>query len=112
MSSVPRIANARCRRYVQSKHPFKANNLSAEWTTRDESDMYIVFSYGYWPLFIFTVGQWYENEERYSVTTSKHRSQSHPLVGTTLLSRHNMIILMEHGYAALARTRVLGTLTV
>lgn len=112
MSSVPHIANTRCRGYVQSKQPFKAHNLSAEWTTRGESDMYIVFSYSHWPLFIFTDGQWYENEERYSVTTSKHRSQSHPHISTTLLSRHNMTILMERGYAALARTRVLSTLTV
>ena len=80
-----RTTNTRSRAYVQSTLAFKAHNLSAEW----RGPLYVVLSYGYWPLFIYDQrsGKWYENSDRYSVTTSKQRSQSHPWEDTHKATR-------------------------
>lgn len=53
----------------------------------DDHRLYVVYSYGpHWPLFIHdrNTQRWYENEDRYGRTTSKHRSQCHPHVPTSL----------------------------
>jgi hypothetical protein len=87
-----KISNKQARGYVQELKPFTASNIFAEWITvkyREgeverwmDRKVYAVFSYGrHWPLFVYD-GQaevWFENTERYSNTTSRHRSQAHPL---------------------------------
>lgn len=78
-----KVSNSSARTFVQSKLPFKGNNTFGE--TR--GSVYVVFSYGHhWPLFAYVDGTWYENQERYSVSTSKHRSQLHPLTETEQVS--------------------------
>lgn len=81
---TPQISNRSAADYVEQRKPFRASNIYGR-TLRDGS--YAVFSYGeHWPMFAWVDGQWYENEDRYSVTTSKHRSQSHPHKLTSKLS--------------------------
>jgi hypothetical protein len=75
---------------VQEQRVFKANNIysefygdaNTEWhKMRDGEPMYVVYSYGeHWPLFIYhyLTDTWFENSDKRSVTTSKHRSQAHP----------------------------------
>jgi hypothetical protein len=69
-----------------------------------------VQSYGYWPLFVCIHLQgkdvWFENTDRYSITTSKHRSQSHPHVPTQPLTRDEMTLLVSSGYKALVKRRI------
>ena len=78
-----KVSNSSARTFVQSRLPFKGNNTFGE--TID--GVYVVFSYGHhWPLFVYVDGTWYENQERYSVSTSKHRSQLHPLTETEQVS--------------------------
>ena len=117
-----KIANRDARRHVQNRTPFKGANLygrfwqvsPAEGSTWERGNHgYAVFSYGeHWPLFVSTTPVegsepiWFENEERHSVTTSKHRSQSHPHQPTTLLSRSDMMFLLSRGYRALVRKRL------
>lgn len=68
-------SNQKARTFVQSKIPFKGNNTFGE----SRNGVYAVFSYGHhWPLFVYVDGTWYENEGRYSRTTSKHHGQLHP----------------------------------
>jgi hypothetical protein len=70
-----KTSNVKCRTYVNNRMPFQANNLFAE----NIGECYVVFSYGYhWPLFVFKDNFWYENTEKYSRTSSKHKSQSYP----------------------------------
>ena len=77
------VANIRCRRLVQDRVPFRGSNLYAE--PRPDG-AYVVFSYGeHFPLFVYKGGRWFENSDRYSVSTSKHRTQSHPHVETVKL---------------------------
>ena len=82
-----RTSNKNCRQYVERQQTFEANNLFAEW----HDDVYIVFSYGYhWPLFVYKNGQWYETNDKYSVSTSKHQSQARPNAETIKLSPAEM----------------------
>lgn len=63
---------------VYDRKPFKDTNKFA----RREGELYVVYSFGqHWPMFIHDgrTGQWFENEDRYSRTTSKHRTQCYPL---------------------------------
>ena len=59
--------------FTTNKEEFKANNLSAE---HQKNGCYVVKSYGYYPIFIYKDGQWYENESRYSMTTAKQMTQT------------------------------------
>jgi hypothetical protein len=38
----------------------------------------------------------YENEDKYSVTTSKHRSQAHPQVKTFLRTKEWMLNMLKY----------------
>ena len=79
-----KIANRDARHYVAGCKEFKGNNLFGEM----RGQLYVVYSYGYhWPLFVCSAcGVWYENASKYSVSTSKHKSQSNPLVTTIPMS--------------------------
>ena len=76
-----KIANRDARNYVAGCKEFKGNNLFGE----KRGQLYIVYSYGYhWPLFVCDMHNqvWYENTNKYSVSTSKHKNQTHPCVNT------------------------------
>jgi hypothetical protein len=83
---------------------FKANNLWSEWVRDEDTDTndarYVVYSYDrHWPLFIYEVktDMWFENGSKYSVTTSKHKTQSHPYTDTTKLHVDDMIKVKNNG---------------
>jgi hypothetical protein len=105
-----RIANKAARSMVQNLTPFEGSNLFARFNTNADEEWYVVYSYGeHHPLFIHANGAWFENEDRVSPTTSKHRTQSHPLPKspTVLLSTAWMRALAEGGFTAIAKERIL-----
>lgn len=64
---------------VANLRTFKDTNKYA--TTEAGGRLYVVRSYGeHWPLFVHdkATGMWLDNEDKYGVTTSKHRSQCYP----------------------------------
>lgn len=69
-----RVANRDCSNFVNNLRPFKGSNLSGF----NRGDVYVVASYGWYPLFVNKGGRWYTHEEKYSVSTSRQRSQSYP----------------------------------
>lgn len=72
-----RTSNIKARQYVTNMKLFKGNNVFSEIV----NETYIVYSYGHhFPMYINKAGQWYKNKCRYSVSTSRHQSQCHPLV--------------------------------
>ena len=101
-----RIANRNARLYVETLTPFIGSNLFAEFRT----DRYVVYSYGsHFPLFIYSrlTNRWYANSDRYSQTTSKHRSQCYPFntdkppmdidtTGMQLLASEGFLSLVYH----------------
>jgi hypothetical protein len=85
--------------YVESLTPFKANNLSGQWETdSNNNDLYVVLSYGYYPIYIYKNGKWYGNNNKYSSSTAKHMSYSRPKgVNIKFLNRQEMEDLRRSG---------------
>ena len=84
-----RTSNIKCSELVNKKIEFKANNIFSEHIKKDK--LYIVYSYGYhFPIYIKYKNTWYENSDKYSVTTSKQQSQARPNAKTKLLSTNKM----------------------
>ena len=69
-----KTANIRAKDLVVNKIPFKGSNTHAEY----RNGAYVVFSYGWYPVFVYKDGQWFENEEGYSMSTKKQMSQMRP----------------------------------
>ena len=69
-----RTANIRARDLVINRIPFKGNNTHAEY----RNGVYTVFSYDWYPVFVYKDGQWFENEDGYSMSTKKQMSQMRP----------------------------------
>ena len=92
MTKTTRINGRKCRPYVQERKPFQNSNgqLYGKWET---PDLYVVYSYGeHWPLFMWAgrTETWYQNEDKFSPTTSHHRTYAHPHEETELASCYNM----------------------
>jgi hypothetical protein len=106
---LTRINGRTCRAWVQERTPFQNSNgqLFGQWENLDgrenTSALYVVYSYGqHWPLFAYDNdrGLWFENSDKFSRTTSKHRMQAHPLCDTLKLNCQRMIELVRKGYVA------------
>lgn len=101
MAKVARTSNQNARLYVQAREAFKGSNTYGVW--HSNPDIYVVYSYGdHWPLFIYQDGHWFENCDKYSVSTSKHRTQLHPHTDTTLMDSGSMICIAMSGMEGLA----------
>lgn len=74
---MPRPNHRDARLCVQRTEHFNAHNLFSE----DRNGYYIVFSYGrHYPLWVYDRKnrKWYGNSVRYSVSTSKQATLTHP----------------------------------
>jgi len=75
-----RTTNQLSNMYTSAQLPFKGSNLEGYWDTdRKGVEQYIVNSYGYYPIYIYKEGKWYENTKRYSVSTGKQMRYSDPV---------------------------------
>lgn len=101
--SKPYVANRDARRCVQECIQFSGSNVWGECVDADTGEValnYVVYSYRYtWPLFVFDelAQVWYENVDKASTTTSKHRTQLHPLCDTIPLGVEDMRIVARLG---------------
>jgi hypothetical protein len=103
-----KIANKAARSMVENLRPFEGSNLFARWEGNDSEQWYVVYSYGeHFPMYINAQGAWFENEDKYSPTTSKHKSQARPSSNTFLLTTEYMKRLARSGYSAIAQDRIL-----
>lgn len=88
---MKRLSNRDAYKATTNKEDFKANNLFGEHTTFmegpsykseracDRQSAYVVYSYGYhFPMYMEWCGVWYANQDRFSMTTSKHKGQARP----------------------------------
>ena len=84
-----RTSNNKCSELVNNKIEFKANNIFSEHIKKDK--LYIVYSYGFhFPMYIKYKNTWFENSDKYSVTTSKQQNQARPNAKTKLLNTNEM----------------------
>lgn len=88
-----KTSNSKARQCVQNTLDFKGNNIFGH---RLPNGIYAVWSYGlHFPLFAKVGNTWFENEERYSVSTSKQRVQLHPHTDTTLVPCAELRLIIE-----------------
>jgi hypothetical protein len=82
---IPTVTNGDARSYILNCQEF--NGAKNEHSTngyaisgRKAGHLYVVHSYGYWPLFVCDprTDTWFVNAHGYSRTTSKHRGQCYP----------------------------------
>jgi hypothetical protein len=109
IAGLPRVANSKCKPYVEKCEPFVGSNLYGIYSLVDaDHEVYTVFSYDrHYPMFIHTEGMWFENEDSYSRSTSKHKSQARPMgVRPILLSTRWMQRLANNGYQSIAQERI------
>lgn len=64
---IKKISNYQASEYVASKRPFKGSNLSAEWKVAGNYLIYVVLSYGNYPIYIYRDGLWFINSDHYSI---------------------------------------------
>lgn len=86
-----KTSNKNAAQYVKSRSPFTGNNTFGNWW----HDSYVVYSYGdHYPLYVYKNGSWFENETKYSTTTSKHKTQLRPTFETYKRTTQELIDLI------------------
>lgn len=95
---MAKIANGNARLFVKSRMEFTGSNLYARWVT---DTLYVVYSYGdHFPLWIYdqNLDHWLENGDRYSKTTTTHKSRTNPYSENTIvLPNDHMKAVIRHG---------------
>ena len=75
-----KIANKNASEYVNRCEVFQGNNTFSE----SHENLYVVYSYGHhFPMYVFDYDmcEWYENNDKYSSSTSKQQTQCRPRFG-------------------------------
>jgi hypothetical protein len=97
-NTMERIANQNAREYVQRNEPFQGSNMFGVFDDDDQGSNtpYVVYSYGtHFPMFIYLGNTWYENSDKYSVSTSKQQTQAHPQMDTIKMTTKEMKELLK-----------------
>lgn len=109
---MSRIANREVRAKVDGLEEFCSNNqtLYAYWRGSGDSKRYCVFSYhNDWPIFIWVphINTWFENETKYSSTTSRHVSLARP--SGVVTSKIDLALAKDiawHGHIAMTLCKI------
>ena len=97
---MKKTSNKNAFQYVNTLTEFKANNLSGEIIGTNKylitNKLYVVKSYGYYPVFIYSyqTKNWYETDDRYSVSTAKQMTQVRP-TGAQVIKHAHMEALIK-----------------
>ena len=78
---MSKISNKEMRAKVEFMTEFDNKNRSCFARRFEDAGIYAVYSYGqHWPLWVYdwNASQWYENVDKYSVTTTRHASHTRP----------------------------------
>jgi hypothetical protein len=106
---MKRINNAAVRGYVQRREEFENNTRSLYGhmvaVPPRSTKRYVVCSYGgHHPLFIYewlldspNDGAWFENIDKYSLTTSGHKALARPHTACTPMTTAQMKLIADHG---------------
>jgi hypothetical protein len=75
-----KITNVNASGYTVAKMPFKGSNLEGYWDTDPNGEeYYVILSYGWYPIFLFKNGIWFENVNRYSSATGRQMRNANPI---------------------------------
>ena len=80
-------SNSKANQYTIAMLPFKGSNLNGFWEKDVHGvEQYVVTSYKWYPIYIFKNEKWYEIVDSYSISTSRHISNSNPVSWSDKLS--------------------------
>ena len=103
-----RLANTELRGPIKRREMFQTNSGSV--FPRRTGSLYVVYSYGtHFPMWVYDgrIAQWFGNSDRYSVTTSKHQTQTRPNVTMTMCDTRTLKqIIAWGGYTEYSAARV------
>lgn len=97
--TIKRIANRSCRTSVEDRVEFDGSNLYARIL---QNKVYVVYSYGeHFPMFAYIGGLWYENSDRPSASTARHKFHARPRWSDDriMLDTRQMIALIDEATA-------------
>lgn len=90
---TPSIPNREAHHHVTLRKAFKGANLYSA----NIGYLYAVFSYSQqYPLYVYAKGTWYENSDKSSQTTERHRREAKPDGTTTVLRNTVELRTMLH----------------
>jgi hypothetical protein len=92
-STQKRTTNRNASDFTKDKIPFKGSNLEGKWiSTRDNQWAYVVTSYGWYPIYVFKYGKWFEVGGRYSSSTGKQMRYSYPISYNSEIGERTIIV--------------------
>ena len=71
-------SNTKSDQYTKALLPFRGSNLEASWKSYNGNKYYLVKSWGWYPIYIYRDGIWYETVDRYSSSTGRQMYRSQP----------------------------------
>jgi|688.fasta_scaffold516879_1 hypothetical protein len=95
---MTKTSNANARQFVQDRKEFVGSNTFGRWVNGN----YVVYSYGlHFPIFVWSGfdTKWYQNSDKYSATTSRHKTQLHPWFECQSLNTKELQTLINKTYA-------------
>jgi len=73
-------SNTMADQYTKAKIPFKGSSLEGFWRKDSKGvPIYLVVSYGWYPIYAFKEGKWYEAANSYSSSTGRQMRNSNPI---------------------------------
>lgn len=73
------IQNTYADEYSATQMPFRGSNLEGEWRKDPKGvKYYVIISFGWYPIYLYKEGYWYEVTERYSSSTGKQMYNAGP----------------------------------
>ena len=86
-------SNTKANQYTRAQLPFKGSNLRAYWNKdMNGKQQYIVESYGWYPIYIFKEGNWYQVVDSYSSSTGKQINNANPIAWNENLNQYMNIL--------------------
>jgi len=104
-----KYANKDMRKAVEYMTEFENNNGTVYSIRYERAGLYVVYSYGdHWPLWVYdwNDSQWYENVDKYSVTTSRHASCTKPYDLTKSAQANGFISMTCNEINALINSKI------
>ena len=94
---------------VEFMKEFDNKNRSCFARRFEDAGIYAVYSYGgHWPLWVYdwNASQWYENVDKYSKTTGRHKSDTMPYDLTKSAQANGFIPLTRNEINALINSKI------
>lgn len=111
-----RVCVQRKEEFISTAAVFSTIRRTQRHPVRDDTGIeadcrtYVVYSYGHhWPIFVydFETQQWFENSDKFSVTTSKHTTMLCPSSNTKKVDTSTLARIASMGYLGLVEHRML-----